>query len=58
MPWGPGDAHRHNHAANTPAKKKKWAKVATGVLKKTGDEGKAIRIANSSIKSKLYDKEK
>lgn len=49
MPWTAADAPRHDRKANTPAKKAKWARVATGILKKTGDEGKAIRIANSMM---------
>ena len=47
MPWSPKDfASRHNkkltgHAASVAAK------VATGLVEKGEDEGKAIRIANA-----------
>ena len=50
MPWTPGDAKRHTHKATTPKKKRAFAKVANKVLKESGDEGKAIRIANAAVK--------
>lgn len=50
MPWTAKDAKDKTKKASTPAKKKKWSKVANAILKKTGDEGMAIRIANSKIK--------
>ena len=52
MPWVPADATSHTKKANTDAKKKKWAKIANGVLKESGDEGKAIRLANLAMKGK------
>jgi uncharacterized protein YdaT len=39
-------ATRHNHSLG-PAQSVKAASVANAILKKTGDEGQAIRIANS-----------
>lgn len=49
MPWTHRDAERHNKAANTEAKQRQWAEVANTVLKKYGDEGRAIRTANAAI---------
>ena len=50
MPWGIGDAQRHTHAANSPKRKRQWAEIADKVLGSTGDEGRAIRDANSAVK--------
>ena len=50
MPWNPSDAERHTKKANTPAKKKQFSAVANKVLEDTGDEGRAIRIANAAVK--------
>lgn len=50
MPWGPGDAEKKDHAANTPAKQKQWAEVANSVLKRTGNEGLAVREASGVIR--------
>ena len=49
MPWKPTEAKRHSKKANTPKKQRQWADVADSVLKKTGDEGRAIREANSVV---------
>ncbi len=50
MPWTASDAVSHTKKANTKAKKKRWAKVANRVLSLTGDEGRAVRTANASVK--------
>lgn len=50
MPWDKDDAKGKTKKANTPAKKRKWAKIANAVLKDSGDEALAIRVANSKIK--------
>jgi hypothetical protein len=50
MPWTSRDAKRHNKHANTPAKKKQFAAVANDVLKRTGDEGRAVRAGNAAVK--------
>ncbi len=53
MPWTPSSGpSRHTKKASTPAKKKAWSATANAVLKKTGDEGRAVRIANSVVKKK------
>jgi uncharacterized protein YdaT len=50
MPWEAKDAGRHTHNKNVnPAK---WAAIANSILKRTGDEGQAIRVANSKGKKK------
>lgn len=50
MPWKPKDAQRHQKKANTPKKRRMWAHVADSMLERTGDEGKAVRAANSVVK--------
>lgn len=49
MPWKASDATKHTKKADTPSKQAAWAKTANSVLKESGDEAKAIRIANSSV---------
>jgi uncharacterized protein YdaT len=50
MPWSPSDGpSRHTKKANTPATRKQWSSVANKVLADSGDEGKAVRIANSAV---------
>lgn len=49
MPWQPGDAARHTKKAKSPTAKRQWADVADSILKKTGDEGLAVREANGVI---------
>lgn len=53
MPWTPQDADKHTGLANTASRKKLWASTANEILDTTGDEGKAIRIANSAVKNDL-----
>lgn len=50
MPWTPSDGpSRHTKKADTPAAKKQWAAVANKVLADSGDDGKAVRIANAAV---------
>jgi hypothetical protein len=49
MPWQPEDAPRHTHKADTPELCIMWSEVANKVLADTGDEGRAIRIANAAV---------
>ena len=51
MPWSPKDSMKHTKKANTEAKRKKWARIANGVLQESGDEGKAVRLANLAMKA-------
>ena len=54
MPWTVGDVDGHKKGL-TPSQKRKWVKIANGVLadcEKSGGkdcEGKAIRVANSKF---------
>lgn len=50
LPWTSRDARKHTHKASTPKKKRQFAAVANKVLAESGDEGKAIRIANAAVK--------
>lgn len=52
MPWASKDATKHTKAAKSSGAKKQWSKAANSVLKQTGDEGKAIRIANAAVKKR------
>ncbi len=52
MPWTSKDAMKHTKSAKSPAAKKQWAKTADSVLAQSGDEGKAIRIANAAVKKR------
>lgn len=51
MPWSPKDARQKTGRANTPKKQRQWAHVANSVLQRTGDEGRAVREANSVVRS-------
>jgi uncharacterized protein YdaT len=52
MPWTPKTfAARHNKRLD-PAKAKKAASIANTILEETGDDAKAIRIANAQVKRK------
>ena len=51
MPWTAKGASRHKKGLGK-AQSKKWSKIANAVLKDSGDEGKAIRIANAKTKKK------
>ena len=50
MPWSPSDATQKTKTATTPKRKRQWADVADSVLKRTGDEGRAVRTANGILK--------
>jgi len=49
MPWKKTDAKKHSKKAVGP-KAKQWSATANAVLEKTGDDAKAIKIANAAIK--------
>jgi hypothetical protein len=49
MPWTASDAGKPTHKATTSELQELWAKVANERLEKTGDEGRAIREANSVV---------
>ena len=58
MPWAMKDATRFTKKATTKKKKKQFAVVANKVLAGSGDEGKAIRIANAAVKKNKSKKRK
>lgn len=53
MPWTPNEVVRHTHKATTTGLKELWAKVANESLKRTGDEGRAIREANAVVEAEV-----
>lgn len=50
MPWTAKDAKAKTKKANTPKKKRQWSDVADSILKRTGDEARAIKGANAVVK--------
>lgn len=53
MPWTKNDGPaRHTHKAKSEGTKKQWAKVANKMLSESGDDGKAVRIANAAVKKR------
>jgi len=49
MPWTPKDATRHTKKARSAGAKRQWSTVADKVLAQSGEDGKAIRIANAAV---------
>jgi hypothetical protein len=49
MPWKDKDATRFTKKAKSPTAKRQFKKVANKVLAESGDEGKAVRIANAAV---------
>lgn len=58
MPWTAGSYKKKHNKNLSPGKAKQAARIANAILQKTGDEGKAIRIANSKVKGKRKKKGK
>lgn len=56
MPYSPASATEYTKKANTPAKRKKWAKVANAALKIYGEKGagKAIATANAAVSDEYW----
>lgn len=52
MPWSPKDAARHTAKAKSKGAQTQWAAAANKVLEDTGDEGRAVRIANAAVKKR------
>ena len=51
MPWRRNsDARRHTRRARSAKRQRMWRHVANAVLERTGDEGRAVRAANSVVK--------
>jgi hypothetical protein len=51
MPWTPKEAKAHTAKASSAPKQRQWADVADSVLEKTGDEKRAIVIANGVVRN-------
>lgn len=49
MPWSPEDAAKKTKKAKSPTAKRQWSDVANNVLKRTGDEARAIKSANAVV---------
>jgi hypothetical protein len=59
MPWTPADASKKDKKATSPIEKRQWSDVANSILKRTGNDARAIRGANSVLaKRKLGGKRK
>ena len=53
MPWTASSAKRFSKkAGGNKTTSRQWSAVANDVLDKTGDEGKAIRIASGVVKKR------
>jgi len=63
MPWSASDADKHSAKADTPDKRKQWAKVANAARKQALEEGKseeeadayAIKAANAAMSKTKED---
>ena len=54
MPWTPSDAKRFSKkASGDKGGSQQWSSIANSVLSKTGDEGKAIRVASGVVKKQV-----
>jgi uncharacterized protein YdaT len=51
-PWTDKTFRKHHNKKLTPTRAKRADKIANAVLAETGDEAKAIRIANWKTKKK------
>jgi len=49
MAWTPDDAPAHTGLATTPSARKQWAEIANFVHAISGDEARAIAIANKEL---------
>lgn len=49
MPWKMSDAKSKTKKASSPAAQKQWSTVANKVLAQSGDDAKAIKIANAAV---------
>jgi len=58
MPWVAADAPKFNASTRKSLHLRQvWANAANAALKQYGDEGKAVRVANSAVKKALKQKE-
>lgn len=54
MPWTPEEFRRKHNKDLTPAQAKRAAAVANETLRRTGDEGRAVRTGNAVAKRKAH----
>jgi uncharacterized protein YdaT len=52
MPWTASSFRKKHNSKLTDSQAKEAAKIANAILKETGSEAKAIRIANSKFEGK------
>lgn len=50
MPWTSSTFRSRHNKGLSKGQSSKAASIANAILKKTGNEGKAIRIANAAVK--------
>lgn len=51
MPWTSDDAPKFNRlTASSPHLRSVWADTANAALRKYGDEGRAIQVANAAVR--------
>jgi hypothetical protein len=50
MPWTARDVSRHNKGVKSSKRKRQWRDTANSILKRTGDDARAIRGANAVVK--------
>jgi hypothetical protein len=59
MPWKSSDAKRHTRKIGKgKTASRQWANVSNAVLDRTGDEGAAVRAANSVISKRAKKRAK
>lgn len=51
MPWTSKDASRHTRKASSPKAKRAFAHAANSVLRRTGNEGRAVRAGNAAARA-------
>jgi uncharacterized protein YdaT len=50
MPWTPKEFRERHNKSLSDKEARRAAAIANAVLKKTGDDGKAVRTANAAVK--------
>jgi uncharacterized protein YdaT len=55
MPWTADSFKSKHNKGLRKVEAQRAADIANAILEKTGDEGKAIRIANSKVRKSNYD---
>lgn len=58
MPWSTKDVAGKTKKAKTAKRKRQWVDVANAELKRTGNEARAIRMANGVVKKTVARKKR